>query len=125
VFCILHAFYIHLRKITEPEVIDEPDPESPVLVEFDVLEESGPEVIAKLERVPEPEAESEVKKLDKEVKELLIGTLVNLPAEFTIELLPFFSAMRIPMTLRSPDLYDPLHIFLHETESQGIRLFRV
>jgi len=62
-----------------------------------------------------PEPEPEVEEPEPEVEVLLIGTLVDLPAEFTMELLMSSPAMRIPMSLRSPDLYDPLQIFLHDT----------
>jgi len=127
----LHALYApHFLYSSEvdykepkPKVVNEPDPESLVLFELDILEESGSEVIAELELVPEPEPE--VEELETEVEELLIRTLLNLPAEFTMEILPSSPAMRIPVSLRLPDLYDPLQIFLQETESHEIRLFRV
>jgi len=90
----------------ELEVVDEPDPESPILVELDVFEEPRLEVITELEPVPEPE-----------VEELLIGTLVDFSVESTMELLLSSPAMRILLSLRSPDLYDPLHIFLRDTKS--------
>ena len=96
---------------SELEVVDEPDSESPVLVELDVFEKSRPEVIAELEPVPEPEP---VPKPKPEVEEILIGTLVDLPAESTMKLLLSSPAMRIPVSLRSPDLYDPLQIFLQD-----------
>jgi len=66
-----------------------------------------------------------VEESDTEVEELLIGTLVNLLAESTMELLLSSPVMRIPVSLRSSDLYDPLQIFLQNTESQEIRLFRM
>ena len=53
-----------------------------------------------------PEPEPEVEEPEPKVEELLIGTLVDLPAGFTIELLLSSPAMRIPVSLRSPDLYD-------------------
>jgi len=98
---------------SEPEVVNEPDPESPVLVEFDVFEKPRSEIIAELESVPESEPEVEEPEL--EVVELLIGTLIDLPAESTMELLLSLPSMRIPVSLRSPDLYDPLLIFLQVT----------
>ena len=66
-----------------------------------------------------------MKESEPDVKELLIGTLVNLSAESAMELLMSSPAMRIPVSLRSPDLYDLLQIFLHDTESWEISLFRV
>ena len=72
-----------------------------------------------------PEIKPEVEELEPEVEELLIGTLVDLPTETPMESLLFSSVMRIPVSLRSPDLYDLLQIFLQDTESQKIRLFRV
>ena len=42
-----------------------------------------------------------------------------------MELMTFTPAMRVPVSQRLPDLYDPLQIFLHETESQEVRLFMV
>ena len=75
--------------------------------------------------MPEPEPEPEVEGPEPEVKELLIGTLVDLLAESTMKLLPSSPAMRIPVSLRSPDLYDSFQIFLQETESQEIKLFKV
>ena len=72
-----------------------------------------------------PKPEPEVKEPELEVEELLIGTLVDLSVECTIELLLPSPAMRISMSLRSPDLYDHLQIFLHDTKSQEIRLFKM
>jgi len=66
--------------------------------------------------MPEPEPK---------VEEFLIGTLVDLLSESTMELLLSSPTIRIPVSLRSPDLYDPLQIFLQDTESHEIRLFRM
>ena len=79
-----------------PEVIDEPDPEPPVLVEPDIIDEPDSEVADEAE-------------LEPEVKEPLIETLVYLRVEPTME--PSLTAI----SLRSPDVYDSLQIFLHET----------
>ena len=98
----------------EPEVVDESDLESSVLVELDVLEEPRPEVIAELE--PVSESEQEVEEPEAEVEEFLIETFVDLSAESTMELLLSSPAMRIPVSLRSPDLYDLLQIF-HRRQS--------
>jgi len=46
--------------------------------------------------------------------ELPIETLVDLPTEPTRELVPYLAAMRTSFFLRSPDVYDPLQIFLQE-----------
>jgi len=53
--------------------------------------------------------------------EFLIDTLVELLVELIIELVSSLTA--IP--LKSPDIYDPLQIFLQETESQEISLLMV
>ena len=77
---------------------------------------------AKLE--PEPvvvdEPESEPK-----IEEPLVKNSVDLSAELAMELMTSTPAMRVPVSQRSPDLYNPLQIFLHETESQEVRLFVV
>ena len=44
----------------ELKVVDEPDPESPVLFDLNVFEELRPKVIAELEPMPESESEPEV-----------------------------------------------------------------
>jgi len=48
------------------------------------------------------------------VKELLIETLVDLPAEYTIELMPSLAVMRASLSLRSSDIYDLLRLFLQQ-----------
>ena len=55
---------------------------------------------------PEPDAE-----------ESLIETHVDLLAEPIMELLPFSSTIRVLLSLRPPDMYEPLQIFLHEAGS--------
>jgi len=47
------------------------------------------------------------------VKDPLIETHVDLLAEPTMKL--FSSAMGVPLSLRSPDIYDHLQIFLEAT----------
>jgi len=108
---------------SESKVVDEPDSEFPVLVELDVFEKPRPEVIAELEPVPElelevKEPEVKVEDPEPEVEELFIGTLVDLPMESTMELLLSSPIMRILVLLRLSDLYNPLQIFLQDTESQ-------
>ena len=49
-----------------------------------------------------------VEESEPEVEELLTGTLLDLSADSTIELLLSLPAMRISVSLRSSDLYDPL-----------------
>jgi len=55
-----------------------------------------------------------------EVEEFPIETLVDLLAEPTTDLVPSLAAMRASLFLRSPDVCDPLQIFLQETVSQEI-----
>ena len=73
----------------EPEAIDEPDPKPPVLVEPDIIDEPDSEVVDEAE-------------LKAEVKEPLIETLAGLPVEPILE--PSLTAI----SLRSPDVYNPL-----------------
>ena len=63
--------------------------------------------------------------LKPEIEEPLIGTSADLLAELVMELVPSTPAAIVPVTLRSPDLYDHLQIFLQETESHEISLFMV
>ena len=63
--------------------------------------------------VEAPEPESEVK--ESEVDELHSETLIDLPAEPTMKLVPSLTAIRALLFLRSLDLYNPLQIFLQET----------
>jgi len=51
--------------------------------------------------------------------------LIETSAELFIELMPSLPTVRVPVSLRSHNLYDPLQIFLEKTESQEIRLFMV
>ena len=93
------------------------DPEPPVLVEPDVLEEPGSEVVAELEQDNATKLESEPTVVDEsepepEIEESLVETSADLLAELAMKLVPITSAVRVPVTLRSPDLYDPLQIFL-------------
>ena len=55
-----------------------------------------------------------------EVVELPIETIVDLPVEPTLELVPSLTVMMASLFLRSPDVYDILQIFLQETGSQEI-----
>ena len=87
---------------TEPEIIDEPE------FEPEIFDEPEPEPDP--EDVDEPESETEV-------EESLIGTHVDLFAEPTMELLSSSPTVRALLSLRPPDVYNPLHIFLNETGS--------
>ena len=86
------------------------DSESPILVESDIVDESEPKVIE------DSETKSEVEKPS-------IETLVDLPKELIRNLVPSLTAMRA--SLRSPNVYYPLQIFIHETGSQNINLLMV
>jgi len=55
-----------------------------------------------------------------EVEEFPIETLIDLPAESTMELASIFTAMETSLSLRLPDVHDLLQIFLQETVSQKI-----
>jgi len=68
----------------------DPDPEPPVLIESDIVEN------------PEPKPE---------VEEPLIEILADLPAEPTRELVPSLTVMRASLFLRSPNIYNSLQIF--------------
>ena len=57
-----------------------------------------------------------------EVEELLVETLVDILAELTLKLVPPLAAIRVSFFLRSPDVYDPLQIFLQEICSQEISI---
>ena len=66
------------------------------------------EVAAELEIVNESEPEPEI-------EEPLVETSADLPAELAMELVSSSLAVRVSVSLRSPDLYDLLQIFLQET----------
>ena len=55
------------------------------------------------------------------VEELPIETLVDFPAEPTLELASHLAAMRVSFFLRSPDVNDLLQICLQEPGSQEMR----
>jgi len=84
--------------------------------------EPEPDNAAKLEAEPVVVDESEPKP---KIEEPLVKNSVDLSAELAIELMTSTPAMKVPLSQRSPDLYDPLQIFLQETESQEVRLFMV
>ena len=83
------------------KLISQPDPEPPALDEPNIIDEPDSVVIDEAE-------------LESEVKEHLIETLVNLPMEPTME------SSLTTISLRSPDVYDSLQIFLQEIGSLEI-----
>ena len=104
------------------KVVDNPES----VPEIDDNLEPKPEVYDKLEPRPEVIVESvsqqeEVSLQPMEVEDLPIDTLVDLPAETTLELVPPLSVMNVLFFLTSPDVYDPLRICLQEPDSQEIR----
>jgi len=101
------ATKIDTRTEPELEVIAEPKPEPTV-------DEPEPEPAV----VDDPE-------LDPEIEELLVGTSVDLPTELVMELVSSTPAVRISVSLGSPDAYDPLQILLEATGSQEFRFLMV
>jgi len=59
------------------------------------------------------------------VEELHVKTLVDLPTEPTLELIPPLTGMRVSFFLRSPDAYDSLQICLQKLGLQEIRSLMV
>ena len=57
----------------------------------------------------------------RKVEEVAIETLVDLPTEPTLELVPPLVGMMVSYFLRLSDVYDPLQIYLQESGSQKIR----
>jgi len=93
-------------KILENMTAKSTDPKPPALIK--------PEVVTELTPLQE-----EVSFRTTEIEELAIETLVDLPAEPTV------TGMRASLSLRSPDEYDLLQIYLQEIDSQGIKLLIV
>ena len=60
-----------------------------------------------------------------EVESLPVETLVDLPAEPALKLIPPLADIRVSFFFRSPDVYDPLQICLQEPSSQEIRSLMV
>jgi len=122
------------KRVASQAAKRDTDPEPSALVEPDVLEEPGSEVVAELEH--EPEQDNAVKlepepvvvdepEPEPKIEEPLVKNSVDLTAELAMGLMTSTPAMRVPVSQRSPDLYDPLQIFLQETELQEVRLFMV
>ena len=99
------------------------DLEPSALVETDVLEELESKVIAELEHEPEPDNAAKLEpdpvvvdepEPEPKIEEPLplVKNSVDLPAELAMELMASTSAMRVPLSLGLPDLYDPLQILL-------------
>ena len=101
------------------EVVTDLDP--PVLVETEVVEklkpEPQPKFIEKLKPEPEPKVvglvslQEEISSQSIEVEELLIETLLDLPVKPTMELVPSLATMRVLLSLRLPDEYNPFRYF--------------
>ena len=81
------------------EVVENSKPES----EIDDKPESQSEVVAELVSQKE-----EISPQPMKVVELPIETLVDFPAEPSIDLVPTVAAIRTSFFLRAPDEYDPL-----------------
>ena len=81
----------------------ETDSEPPIFIEPKAVNEPEPNIIDEAEL---------------EVEEPLMGTLVELSVEPTIELVPSSPVVRDLLPLRSPDVYDPLQNLLEATSSQ-------
>ena len=100
---LLHALYAPYllysseEDYKEPTVVDEPEPAAEP--------ESEPTIVDE----PEPELE---------IEEPLAEISADLPAELDMELVSSTPAVRVPLSLRSLDVYDPLQIFLKVTDSQ-------
>ena len=101
---------VKILKNKVVEVVEDPKPEPEV-----DKPELGPEIVAELVSLQE-----EISSRPMKVVELYVKTLVDLPTKPTMKLVPSLAAMRASLLLRSPDLYDPLQIFLQETSSQEI-----
>jgi len=54
-----------------------------------------------------------------------VEIFTDLLAEPTIEILPSPPSMRVPLSLRLLDTYDPLQMFLQQTGSQEIKFLMV
>ena len=92
-----------------PKVEAEAEPE----LEIKAKQESEPIVIN--EPQPEPEIEKP-----------LVEPSADLLAEFAMELVPSSPpVVMVFIPLKSPDVYDPLQIFLEATGSQEFRLLTV
>ena len=83
-------------------------------------EESDPKPEAEVDE-PEPGLEVELVSPQEEissrptaVEELPIETLVDPPTDPTMALVPPLTVMRASLSLRSPDVYDPLQTFLQD-----------
>jgi len=94
--------------------------------------EPGSEVVVELEPELEPNnadkpepAVVDEPELELEIGEHVVETSADLSAKLVMELVPLMLAVRVTVTLRSPDLYDLLQIFLQEIGSHEIMLFMV
>jgi len=91
------------------EVVEDLEPEPKV-----DNPESGPKVVELIT------LQEEISLWFTEVVELSIETHIDLLEEPALDLIPSSAVIRASLFLRSPDMYDPLQIFLHEAGSQEI-----
>jgi len=100
-----HLLYASEANYSKPNV-EEPEPEPKDVKDS----ESEPEL-----KEPEPEVK------EPEVEELPIETLIYLLTEPTMRSLSLSPTMIFSLSLRSPDVYDTLQIFLQEAKLQEIK----
>ena len=90
----------------EPEVAAKPEPKPTVADESEPDSEVAAESESAVVDEPKPEVE---------IEKLLVGTSVDLPTELAMELVSFTLAVRVLVSLSSPDACNPLQIFLKAT----------
>ena len=96
------------------------------------LRSQGSEVVAELEHEPEQDNAAKIgpepvvvdePEPEPKIEEPLVKNSVDLLAKLGMELMTSTPTIRVSVSQKSLDLYDPLQIFLQETESQEVRLF--
>ena len=86
-------------------------------LESKVAFESEPETEVAAEPKSEPAVVNEP---EPEIEKSFLETSTDLPAEFTMKLVPSSpAAVRVPLPLRSPDVYDSLHTLLEAISSRS------
>ena len=89
-----------------------------------MLESKAVEIVEDSESEPELAElvllQEEISSQPTQIVKLPIGTLIDLPAEPTMELISSLEAMRVSFFLKSSDVYEPLQIFLQEAGSNEI-----
>ena len=107
---------IGMMKMLESKAIEVVEDSEPELEVNDKAEPGlGLEVVAKLVSLQE-----EIFSQPTKVIKLPIETLVDLPIELSMNLVPTVLSMRTLFFLRSLDVYDPLQILIQEPLSQEI-----